>query len=131
AELVAPIIHEDAALIDADIDIQWCRAVANIETCEADALTLRTAALDRVARIAAKTPRGEAIKLKHAPMDETAKAELQARAEALAAEYAAPLPEGDAGLIEAERRLREIRQQTRSLFREFKIDVQTEEAIII
>jgi hypothetical protein len=36
------------------------------------------------------------------------KAELRARAEALAAEYGAPLPEGDAGLIEAERRLHEL-----------------------
>src|SRR5438445_725922 len=60
------------------------------------------------------------------------KAELRARAEALAAEYSAPLPDGDAGLIEAERRHREIRQQTRSLYREFfKIDAQTEKEIII
>ena len=34
--------------------------------------------------------------------------ELRARAEALVAEYGAPLPEGDAGLIEAERRLHEL-----------------------
>src|SRR5438067_8264851 len=60
------------------------------------------------------------------------KAKLRARAEALAAEYSTPRPEGDAGLIEAERRLREIRQQTRSLYREFfKIDAQTETEIII
>ena len=65
-------------------------------------------------------------------VSETDKAELRARAEALAAEYDAPLPEGDAGLIEAGRRLREIRQQTRSLYREFfKIDAQTEKEIII
>jgi hypothetical protein len=34
--------------------------------------------------------------------------ELRARAEALAAEYDAPLPEGDVGLIEAEQRLHEL-----------------------
>jgi hypothetical protein len=59
-------------------------------------------------------------------------ADLRRRAEALAAEYSAPLPGGDAGLIEAERRLKEIRQQTRSLYRDFfKIDAQTEKDIII
>jgi len=36
------------------------------------------------------------------------RAELRERAEALAAEYDAPLAEGDAGLIEAERRLHEL-----------------------
>ena len=66
------------------------------------------------------------------PLSDKRKAELRARAEALAAEYSAPLPDGDAGLIEAERRHREIRQQTRSLYREFfKIDAQTEKEIII
>ena len=66
------------------------------------------------------------------PLRDKQKAELRARAEALAAEYSAPLPNGDAGLIEAERRHREILQQTRSLYREFfKIDFQTEKDIII
>jgi hypothetical protein len=40
-------------------------------------------------------------------MSEAERAKLRARAEALAAELAAPLPDGDAGLVEAERRLRE------------------------
>jgi hypothetical protein len=42
-----------------------------------------------------------------------AKAEFRARAEALVAEYGAPLPDGDAGLIEAERRLHELDPSTR------------------
>ena len=36
------------------------------------------------------------------------RAELRERAEALTAEYDAPLPEGDAGLIEAEQRLHKL-----------------------
>jgi hypothetical protein len=54
------------------------------------------------------------------------KAELRERAEALAAEYSARLPEGDAGLIEADRQLQEYRPRETVLYREFNIDVQTE-----
>jgi hypothetical protein len=42
------------------------------------------------------------------PLSDKQKAKLRARAEALVAEYGAPLPDGDAGLIEAERRLHEL-----------------------
>jgi hypothetical protein len=42
------------------------------------------------------------------PMSDKQIAEMRARAEALEAEYGAPLPDGDAGLIEAERRLHEL-----------------------
>lgn len=59
------------------------------------------------------------------------KAELWARAEALAAEYSARLPEGDAGLIEAERRLQEYRPRETSLYREFNIGFEAERDIII
>ena len=59
------------------------------------------------------------------------KAELRARAEALAAEYSAPLPDGDAGLIEAERRLQEYRPRETSLYREFNIGFEAERDIII
>jgi hypothetical protein len=44
----------------------------------------------------------------------------------LTAEYDAQLPEGDAGLIEAERRFQELRQQTTALHNEFEIDYQLE-----
>jgi hypothetical protein len=42
------------------------------------------------------------------PLSDKQKAKLRARAEALVAEYGAPLSDGDAGLIEAERRLHEL-----------------------
>lgn len=58
-------------------------------------------------------------------------AELRARAEALAAEYGAPLPEGDAGLIEAERRLREFEDRRKALYQEFEIDIELEKELII
>src|SRR5207302_6020453 len=43
------------------------------------------------------------------------RAELRERAAALVAEYDAPLPEGDAGLIEAERRLHELEPRREAL----------------
>jgi hypothetical protein len=155
AELVAPIIHDDAALIDADIQVSWCRS------CIADpAPTPRTGnrrfdrqilegheqrisevrsqlakALTKIANAEALTPRGAAIKLQHSNCtaeDQAQKTELRARAEALIAEFGGPLPDGDAGLIEAERRLREIRQQDKSLYHDFgEISVQIESEIII
>jgi hypothetical protein len=48
-------------------------------------------------------------------------AELRSRAEALAAEYTAPLPDkeaGDAGLIEAARRLRDVGARDKALYRD-------------
>src|SRR5438105_3246923 len=79
-------------------------------------------ALDRIARKEAKTPRGEEIKLRHTPIGEPEMAKLRARAEALAAEYGGPLPDGDAGLIEAERRHTEMRRRSSALYEEFKMD---------
>ena len=58
------------------------------------------------------------------------KAPLRARAEALASENNAPLPAGDAGLIEAERRRRESRLRCSALYLEFSIDFITEREII-
>jgi hypothetical protein len=54
------------------------------------------------------------------PATGAALAELQSRAEALAAEYTAPLPgkAGDAGLIEAGRRLRDLFPRDRALYRD-------------
>jgi hypothetical protein len=69
AELAAPIIHEDAFLITADIKIQWCR-----DRLRDDCLNQKgreeiqqalSQVLDRVAKAEAKTPRGAAIKLRH------------------------------------------------------------------
>jgi len=59
-----------------------------------------------------------------------AKAELIRRAEALAAEYSAPLPDGDAGLIEADRRMRELIPRAREFYTQFQIDVQLEAEVI-
>jgi hypothetical protein len=56
AELAAPIIDEDAALIEAEIEIQ-------AEDPGPERLTML---LDRIARTEAKTPRGEEIKRRHA-----------------------------------------------------------------
>jgi hypothetical protein len=92
-------------------------------------------ALAKIANAEAVTPRGAAIKLQHshrAAEDQAQKAKLRVRAEAMIAEFGGPLPDGDAGLIEAERRLREIRQQDKSLYRDFgKITVENEQEIII
>ena len=125
AELAAPIIHEDALLIDADIEIQWCRDQLALpphhypfrsehenkdyDECRRTELQEQLSqARDRIAKTEAKTARGAAIKLKFAVIDDQ-KAALRARAEAIAAEFdPATLPEGDAGLIEAERRIQEI-----------------------
>jgi hypothetical protein len=69
AELFAPIIHEDAPLIDAEIIVQWCEQIAlrnEHRDCRADAAEQLSEALDRIERIPAKTARGEAIKARHA-----------------------------------------------------------------
>ena len=137
ADLVAPIIHEDAPLIDADIGIRWCREVLadqEIPSTPAHVAEIReklNKLLDRIATTEAKTPRGDEIKRRHAPIDEPEKAELRARAEALAAEYGGPLPEGDAGLIEAERRFQEVTRRTSALYDEFQIDYDIEQEMIV
>jgi hypothetical protein len=56
--------------------------------------------------------------------------ELRRRAEALAAEYAGALPAGDAGLIEAERRRRELAPRISALYREFQPSIDAEEEFI-
>jgi hypothetical protein len=56
--------------------------------------------------------------------------ELRALAEALAAEYRMPLPEGDAGLIEAERRLLESDPRVKALHRDFNITIEIEAEIV-
>jgi hypothetical protein len=53
-------------------------------------------------------------------MSKPERTKLRARAEALAVELATPLPEGDAGLVEAERRLRENEAQEKELYRDFR-----------
>jgi hypothetical protein len=53
-------------------------------------------------------------------ISEPERVKLRARAEALAVELASPLPEGDAGLVEAERRLRENGPREKELYREFR-----------
>jgi hypothetical protein len=61
-ELAAAIIHEDAPLIDADMTIQW---LAQVSPDPERAELLRTT-LARIASTPARTPRGEAIKARHA-----------------------------------------------------------------
>jgi hypothetical protein len=55
--------------------------------------------------------------------------ELRARAEALVAEYDAPLPEGDAGLIEAERRMHELDPRREALAEGLEITPEIEDEI--
>lgn len=65
---------------------------------------------------------------------EPERAKLRERAEALAVELAAPLPDGDAGLVEAERRLRENEAREKEIyrdFREFPDKLEIEEELII
>jgi DNA repair exonuclease SbcCD ATPase subunit len=116
--------------------IQWCqeRLAEENPTPPSRTAEIRqklNRLLERVAKAEAKTPRGQAIKSRHAPISDHEKAELRRRAEALAAEYDAALPDGDAGLIEAERRLAELEQSTKALYQEFEIDLETEEDLLI
>lgn len=65
------------------------------------------------------------------PREDEQKAALRRRCKALAAEYPVDdLPDGDAGLIEAERRLREIQAREKVLYDEFKVSMEVEEKII-
>jgi hypothetical protein len=57
-------------------------------------------------------------------------AELRARCEALAAEYGAPLREGDAGLVEALQRLIKVGNRRSALYDEFNIDIAIERDIL-
>jgi hypothetical protein len=71
AELTAPIIHEDAVLIDADIEVRWCREIGDrnpVEAATVEAARRLPAALDRIAQTPAKTERGRAIKAKQASL---------------------------------------------------------------
>jgi hypothetical protein len=61
------------------------------------------------------------------PIEDPKNAELRARAEALVAEYDAPLPEGDAGLIEAERRMHELDPRRQALADGLRITREIEE----
>jgi len=78
AECAAAVIHEDAALIDADIGIGWCHdrlgtkpGGGRLQKIQGALAVLKiqaklTALLDRIERTEARTPRGEAIKARHA-----------------------------------------------------------------
>ena len=63
-------------------------------------------------------------------LSQTEEAELRARCAAVAADYAAPLPEGDAGLIAALQRLSEVSDRRSALHEEFAIDMDTEQDIV-
>jgi hypothetical protein len=73
AELVAPIIHEDALLIDADIEIQWCRDRL-AEKLDDEIQEQLAELLDRVAKAEAKTPRGREIKSRRLAEEQAAAA---------------------------------------------------------
>jgi hypothetical protein len=82
AEFAAAIMHDDAELIDAEMDIQWARvALLGHEAPGPDAPeewrqreekwrqcveSKRRAAFDRIADVEAKTERGKEIKARHA-----------------------------------------------------------------
>ena len=80
-EFAAAIVHEDAKLIDADMEVAWAREVLAGEDCtnwslfsDGEQRRLRSRlekeerlakALNTIANIPAKTPRGMAIKAKY------------------------------------------------------------------
>jgi len=78
AELAAAIIHEDAELIDLDIQVEWARELRleslkpsrlsnEIKTGLGEEASAKLAeALSQIAQAEAKTERGEAIKARHA-----------------------------------------------------------------
>jgi hypothetical protein len=73
-ERAAAVIHDDAPLIDADMQVQWAMEVlamrdpylSGAAERQADVRNTLRAALDRIANTPAKTPRGAAIKARHA-----------------------------------------------------------------
>lgn len=76
-ECVAAVIHDDAPLIAADMAMQWVESVWPGDPRSSDewrngVLAKRREALDCIASTEAKTPRGEAIKAKHASAAGTA-----------------------------------------------------------
>jgi hypothetical protein len=89
AELVAPILHEDAALIDADIEIRWGREVLadkkipSTPERKAEIREQMKRALDRTAAMEAKTPRGDEIKRRHADVTEVERWAVRVDIEAL------------------------------------------------
>jgi hypothetical protein len=96
-EFAAPIFHEDAKLIDADIRVTWARLVlaegdptnwSLFPDGERRRLASRldkeetlAKALDTIATTEAKAPRGEAIKAKHEGQSRPAKSLAAAEAE--------------------------------------------------
>ena len=63
AELCAPVIHEDAVLIDAEIEVQWCRDhLLKAPHREAELRARLGRMPRRIDKTAAKTERGRAIK---------------------------------------------------------------------
>lgn len=69
-ECAAAIIHDDAALIDAEMDLQWVTEVwpagPHDDEWKRSALSDGRKALERIAATPARTPRGEAIRARYA-----------------------------------------------------------------
>jgi hypothetical protein len=77
-ECAAAVVHEDAALIDADIGVGWCHdrlgtrpGGPRLQKIQGALAALKIQAklealLDRIERTEARTPRGEAIKARYA-----------------------------------------------------------------
>ena len=68
-ECAAAVVHEDAVLIDAEMGVDWChdRMVKKPLDHRAQGIQAKLRALlDRIERTEARTPRGEAIKARHA-----------------------------------------------------------------
>lgn len=74
AELAAPIVHEDANLIDADMGISWCREMLADSTTpkprRREILGKMATLFTRIATTEAKTDRGHAIKTAASKADE-------------------------------------------------------------
>jgi hypothetical protein len=68
AELAAPIVHDDAALIETDLQLQLYhdRLTKLVDGDIAELPDRLKKLLERIAKTGAKTPRGEAIKAKYA-----------------------------------------------------------------
>jgi hypothetical protein len=75
-ECAAAVLHEDASLISAELGIRWCHDRLGVEPggphkIQGAPAALNTRAklealLDRIEQTEARTPRGEAIKARHA-----------------------------------------------------------------
>jgi hypothetical protein len=64
------------------------------------------------------------------PVTEAEREALRQECEAIAAEYRAPLPDGDAGLVAALQRWLDLQQRTRLGSRGFKVTKETEKEIV-